>query len=348
MRYGIPLLGDRVAPRSTHADSVLVTVLRRNRARTESKPELADHSLLELAKVLSDNRIDVLVCGGISREERDFLEARRVEIIDNVVASINEILFALQAGELRSGFGLNAADTEGTEQKKIPAVTSREETVPDKAAGTGINKMIIDCLACRNRVCLSGERCDAFRYPLTAETNEKHSIQMIEAMLDITFENERTLCRLSELIYFCLEMRYRKIGLAYCIELEEPTEILVRVLRRFFKVYPVCCKIGGKVISDAMTPPSSLQAHSRGHQVACNPLGQIEALNRIETDINVLVGLCMGADCLLTRLSDAPVTTLFVKDKSLANNPIGAVYSDYYLKEAIQAARTDTETDLLP
>ena len=61
-------------------------------------------------------------------------------------------------------------------------------------------------------------------------------------------------------------------------------------------------------------------------------------LNRIGTDVNVIVGLCMGADCIFSRFSDAPVTTLFVKDKSLANNPIGAVYSDYYLKEAIQAA----------
>ncbi len=168
---------------------------------------------------------------------------------------------------------------------------------------------------------------------------------MLEAAFDIAFESERTLCRLSELIYFCLEMRYQKIGLAYCIELEEPTEILVRVLRRFFKVYPVCCKIGGNVMVDSVTPLPAAQSQWSARQVACNPSGQADALNRIETDINVLVGLCMGADCLITRLSDAPVTTLFVKDKSLANNPIGAVYSDYYLKEAIQSARGETRED---
>jgi uncharacterized metal-binding protein len=57
----------------------------------------------------------------------------------------------------------------------------------------------------------------------------------------------------------------------------------------------------------------------------------------MDTDLNVLVGACMGADCIFSRFSDAPVTTLFVKDRSLANNPIGAVYSDYYLKEAARA-----------
>jgi uncharacterized metal-binding protein len=46
----------------------------------------------------------------------------------------------------------------------------------------------------------------------------------------------------------------------------------------------------------------------------------------------------MGADCVFSMLSDAPVSTLFVKDKSLANNPIGALYSDFYLKEVSRPA----------
>jgi uncharacterized metal-binding protein len=56
-------------------------------------------------------------------------------------------------------------------------------------------------------------------------------------------------------------------------------------------------------------------------------------LNAKKTDLNVLVGFCVGADCVFNRESEAPVTTLFVKDKSLANNPIGAVYSRYYLTD---------------
>jgi uncharacterized metal-binding protein len=51
------------------------------------------------------------------------------------------------------------------------------------------------------------------------------------------------------------------------------------------------------------------------------------ALNEAKTDLNVIVGLSMGADVVFTRLSKAPVTTLFVKDKLLANNPISAVHS---------------------
>ena len=345
MRYGIPLLRDRVAPRSTCADSVLVAVVRRNRARAESTSALSGHSLLELAKVVSENRIDVLVCGGISRSERDFLTARRVEIIDNVVGSVDELLAALETGVLHPGFGLRSESVGKSGEGKTLAATSQRDRATDKKVNADGGLQVVDCLACRNRVCLKGEQCIVSAQARPHDALDQNSSHMIEAALDISFENERILCRLSELIYFCLEMRYQRIGLAYCTELEEPTEILVRVLRRFFKVYPVCCKVGGRIVSDTLTPPQPAHAHSSAPQVACNPTGQVDVLNRLETDINVLVGLCMGADCLLTRLSDAPVTTLFVKDKSLANNPIGAVYSDYYLKEAIQASRSDTSGD---
>jgi len=50
-----------------------------------------------------------------------------------------------------------------------------------------------------------------------------------------------------------------------------------------------------------------------------------------------MVGLCMGVDSLFAKASAAPVTTLFVKDRSLANNPIGALYSEYYRKEVTRA-----------
>jgi len=333
MRYGITLLGERVAPRSTCAETVLIVAARRSGTRTVKTVVLPSHSLLDLAKTLADNRVDTLVCGGISREEQDFLAARHVATIDNVVGSVDELIAALESGALSPGFGLDVA--ENKDSNLPPAQHAQDRT---GSAGNA------DCLACRDRICLNGKRCDLFRPARSPVAIERSSDRMMEAAFDVSFEHERTLCRLSELIYFCLEMHYHRIGLAYCIELEEPVEILVRVLRRFFEVYPVCCKIGGKVMSDTLYPPAVAPVRSAPCDVACNPAGQAEALNRIETDINVMAGLCVGADCLFARLSDAPVTTLFVKDKSLANNPIGAVYSDYYLKEAMQAtARTTSE-----
>jgi uncharacterized metal-binding protein len=121
-------------------------------------------------------------------------------------------------------------------------------------------------------------------------------------------------------------MGYHKVGIAFCVELYRETHVLAHLLRRFLRVTPVCCKIGGRRISEDEVP-------SRPCHIACNPAGQAAELNRRGTEINAIVGLCIGCDLLFAQRSRAPVTTLFVKDRSLANNPVGALYSDYYLTE---------------
>ncbi len=329
LRYGIPCIGDRVAPRCVFADSLVVVVLRGNRATPEKRVLMESHGLLDLTKTLSEHRIDVLVCGGISREEREFLAVRRLEIVENVAGSVHELLSALQRGVLRSGFGLAGASGDFQKMEAHPVLKINEGWTDTRVGAT-------DCLACDYKKCLQGELCELAGSALFSPTADRETERILEASLDISSEEDRTLCRLSELIYFCLEMRYQHIGVAYCIDLQEPAEILVRVLRRFFQVYPVSCKIGGMVFSTDLTGPPGGEESKSVPSIACNPRGQAEVLNRLGTDMNVIVGICIGADCIFSRFSDAPVTTLFVKDRSLANNPIGAVYSDYYLKEAMQ------------
>ena len=345
MRYGIPILGDRVAPRCTFADSVLLVVLRRNQAKRENQVNLAHHSLADLVDILSEYRVDTLICGGISRESRDFLDSRDVAIIDNVVGTVDELVAALRTGTLRSGFGLESASSSQPDSVEAGGKTKtgkRQNGSSDSLVDKEMKRTPdpeTDCLACTDQVCLRGQTCRLSGSFNDDPVVDRETVRMLEASLDISSERERTLCRLSELIYFCLEMRYQRIGVAFCEDLREPAEILVRVLRRFFDVFPVSCKIGGK--SDPAVLSGDAFPDEKRRAVVCNPKGQAEVLNSLDTDLNVIVGICMGADCVFTQASKSPVSTLFVKDRSLANNPIGAVYSDYYLKEAVQAsART--------
>jgi len=324
MRIGIPLMKGRVAPRCTIAEGLLITTLHEGDITSHGIVPPEGSNWFDFQAQIARSRIDTLVCGGISRSEKDSLLARGVTVVDNVACTAEEALAAIRANRLQAGYGF------GTEATAAPVPPDPVEERDTDAPGYRI-----DCLECLEPVCLLGRTCRASRpeaRPPDALTGE-----LLEAAGDITFERERKLCRLSELIYFALEMNYRRLGLAYCIDLAEPTRILVQVLRRFFDVVPVCCKIGGM---DAPEPrlvaPGDDAAVSP--PIACNPLGQARALNAAGTDLNVAVGLCVGVDCVFVQNSEAPVTTLFVKDKSLANNPIGALYSDYYLKEAVRAA----------
>jgi uncharacterized metal-binding protein/predicted Fe-Mo cluster-binding NifX family protein len=335
MRFGIPLLGERVAPRCTIADSVLLLTVKRRRILEESVVALPSATWLELPRLLADQDVDALVCGGISRSTRESIQSQEVEVIDNVAGTAREVVDALRRGALRPGFGLAvedgaAAPASGGEDQDRDAgpAAGRALVTPERAGRIG---GVMDCLACADRVCLRAERCPHLSGPTppAAQACEK----ALEAAWDVACEDERTLCRLAELVYFALEMGYTKLGVAFCVDLLEPATILTGVLRRFFEVVPVCCKVGGA--GPAASPaegPQGRAAEGR-HGAPCDPVTQAAVLNAAGTDLNVLIGLCVGVDGILTRESRAPVTTVFVKDKSLANNPIGAVYSHYHLED---------------
>lgn len=323
MKFGIPVLGQRVAPRCTIAENLLIVTWCGGRIVKQVTVSLEGSTWEEVLPVLVDHRIDTLVCGGIDRTSRGSVEALGLTVIENVASTSGEVIEAIRLGTLRPEFGF------GGEHREVAA--SAPPLTLDAAGRPGPDQ--VDCLACEDRVCLRGAPCHA-DLSVAAVEDPAESVAL-EATRDIALEQERTLCRLSELIYFCLEMNYRRIGVAYCQALAGPTRILVSLLRRFFSVHPVWCKIGGRPAPEA----GSLDGRPISPDlVACNPRGQAAALALLKTDINVAVGLCMGADCLFAHASRVPVTTFIVKDRSLANNPIGALYSDHYLREVARTS----------
>ena len=310
MLIGIPLFNGRVAPRCKIADSILIIRVSGN-SIVSTKHVSPDNSNWDgLLKSFLDKRIDTIVCGGINKEDKKLATSQGLTVIDNVACSEEELFEAVEKDQLRPGYGFIS----GPIDNEIPEVKPGEKKLPKN----------FNCLKCMNRICESGGICPFLDGSETIEWDEKYE-KMLDFAHDISLEDERKLCRLSELIYYAIEMKYRKIGIAYCTDLEEATEILVSVLRRFFDVNPVCCKISATEIS-----PHNKKYNSRA---VCNPIAQAKILNELKTDFNVIVGLCIGADCIFSEFSDAPATTLFIKDKSLANNPIGALYSEYYLNE---------------
>ncbi len=317
MRFGIPLLGDRVAPRCTVADGIVFGTVKRGRITYRRQIRQEVQNGLDLSLALRENQVDTLLCGGISRDTRELLEPYQIDIIPNVVGTIDEILDDIAQGIIRPGVdAMQELCKRRTQDTGKPSQKSSKPPTPQKVTGPSI-----DCIACENKTCLQGKGCSLLSESLSA-TVSREQVDMLEVARDISFEDERRLCRLSELVYFCLEMGYRSVGVAYCTDMTGPVETLTRVLRRFFDVYPVCCKLHWESLDELH------------HEHECNPVMQAQVLNEIGTDVNVIVGLCIGSDCVFTRHSNAPVTTLFVKDKALANNPVGAVYSDRYLEEA--------------
>ena len=69
----------------------------------------------------------------------------------------------------------------------------------------------------------------------------------------------------------------------------------------------------------------------------CNPILQAKMLNAEHTDLNIVMGLCVGHDSMFYKYSKQMVTTLVAKDRVLAHNPCGAIYcAEGYYKKRLQ------------
>ena len=135
--------------------------------------------------------------------------------------------------------------------------------------------------------------------------------------------------RVRELIEYARLLGYRKIGIAGCVGLIDESKILGRILKEAgFKVVLVSCMAGGTTRSKF----GLKERENASSQVVCNPLMQAEVLNEEKTELNVMVGLCLGHDILFIRNSKADVTPLIVKDRVTGHNPVAALYTSqtYY------------------
>ena len=61
----------------------------------------------------------------------------------------------------------------------------------------------------------------------------------------------------------------------------------------------------------------------------CNPIGQAAVLAQLGTQLNIVIGLCVGHDSLFFAHSKAPVTVLVAKDRVLGHNPVAALYTSH-------------------
>lgn len=131
------------------------------------------------------------------------------------------------------------------------------------------------------------------------------------------------LCRLEETMDFARRMGYRKIGIANCGAMQAEALTVAKILRLHdYEVFGVSCKFGSISNAEIGLAP---EGQANPNATACNPLAQAERLNAEGTQLNIVMGLCVGHDSIFTKHSEAPTTTFVVKDRVLGNNPIAAI-----------------------
>ena len=132
------------------------------------------------------------------------------------------------------------------------------------------------------------------------------------------------MCRVEETIEFAKRIGAKKIGIATCVGLIRETCTLSRILRSHgFEVYGVACKAGTVRKTEVGIPKT---CENTGVNM-CNPILQAKMLNAEHTDLNIVMGLCVGHDSMFYKYAEGLTTTLVVKDRVLGHNPVATLYA---------------------
>jgi uncharacterized metal-binding protein len=180
--------------------------------------------------------------------------------------------------------------------------------------------------------------------PPTLEFARKASIQEAECYIHRDrkpFVAHPVKPRLQEIIEFAGRMGFKRLGIVFCDGLRREAGAVAKVLKKQgFEVVSAVCKVGGVPKEEI-----GLQDHQKiqigAEETMCNPLAQAELMNRAQTELNILIGLCVGHDSLFFKHAEAYTTVLAAKDRVTGHNPLAAIYtlgsySERFLKTKFQ------------
>lgn len=138
--------------------------------------------------------------------------------------------------------------------------------------------------------------------------------------------------RIVEIIEFARRMNFNRLGLAFCVGLQNEAKIVEKLLaQKGFDMVSVVCKIG-RVPKESIGVKDEEKIAIGHFETMCNPILQALTLNQEKTELNIMLGLCVGHDSLFLKYSDALCTVLAAKDRVLGHNPLAAIYNleSYY------------------
>ena len=186
------------------------------------------------------------------------------------------------------------------------------------------------CAQCGHKNCYKiGQNCLGWSVEDVKEQYHGRDLEMMQAAACTEGRYYLKLTRLEESVEFAKLLGTKKIGLAFCIGLAEEAKLIEAYFAKFFEVHSVCCKVCAVEKNHLGLEPIKDGAK----EVMCNPKVQAAVLNKEKTELNFTVGLCVGHDMLFTSASAAPVSCLVAKDRVMAHNPLGAVYSRYWRRK---------------
>ncbi len=161
------------------------------------------------------------------------------------------------------------------------------------------------------------EAIDKFMLPENQAVNQGWLGYMSKVMNPEQPREKLSWTRVDEIMEYAKTRGMTRLGIATCYGLMSESRSLSDILEsNGFDVISISCLCGEVNPEDVGMPG----------EIFCNPIMQAEVLNSEKTELNIMVGLCLGHDILFLRHCSAETTPLVVKDRALGHNPVAALY----------------------
>lgn len=103
MRVAIPRFGENVAPCFEYSATIAIFVLRGKRIEEQRDFSLQSTRSFDRLRLLKDQEVDVLICGGIQDRFEDLVKANEIQVISWVSGDVETLLQLFLEGRLKSG-----------------------------------------------------------------------------------------------------------------------------------------------------------------------------------------------------------------------------------------------------
>lgn len=147
--------------------------------------------------------------------------------------------------------------------------------------------------------------------------------------------------RVEEIMSFARRLGASHLGIAFCVGLRREAQLAQEIFEaNGFRVSSVCCKVGA-IPKEELGLREEEKIRPGRFEALCNPVAQARLLAAAGTELNVVVGLCVGHDSLFFRCAAAPSTVLVVKDRVTGHNPAAALYTSHSYYKKLRAGKAE-------
>ena len=123
MKVAIPRHGETVAPCFGHCTTMAIFTLQDGRVVDQIDFPLSSQEPFDRVRLLRDQEIDTIICGGVQDVHEDSLRGSGIEVISWVSGEVDDLLRLFQRGQLVAGKGCGGQEVRKPQASEKPKGT---------------------------------------------------------------------------------------------------------------------------------------------------------------------------------------------------------------------------------